>query len=108
MKYTEQPDGTLAPNPGHEALWNYFGLTYASFLTLPRACMHEMPDEWQAKMAELLHEWDAAWDNVPEEFGVGFQVRASRGGGRLVPMPEILVNYRHPDSKTIQSWLTTP
>ena len=106
MRYHEQPDGSLAPNPGYEALWNYFGLTYASFLTLPRACMHEMPDDWQGRMAALLHEWDEAWSNAPEDVSVGFQVRACRGGGRLVNMPDVLVNYRHPESDRIRSWMT--
>jgi hypothetical protein len=68
--------------------------------------MHEMPDEWQAQMAVLLHQWDASWGNVPDEFSVGVEVRAHRGGGRLVPMPEILGNYRHPESDTLRSWMT--
>jgi len=44
---------------GYDKLWSWFGLSYASFLTLPRVMMHEMPDEWQGKMADLLEEWDS-------------------------------------------------
>lgn len=106
MKYTKQPDGTHTPNPGHEALWRYFGLSRASFLTMSRAFMHEMPDEWQAKMAELLHQWDDAWDytKLPNHLKVDLEVRAKRNG-RLVELPEDLTNYRHPDSEVIRTWM---
>lgn len=32
---------------GENALWLWFGLSRASWLTLPRVLMHEMPDEWR-------------------------------------------------------------
>ena len=47
---------------GYDRLWNYFGLSYASWLTMPRVLMHEMPDSWQLKMAKLLEEYDNYWD----------------------------------------------
>lgn len=34
---------------GKEKLWQWFSLSYAAWLTLPRVLMHEMPDEWQRK-----------------------------------------------------------
>jgi hypothetical protein len=80
---------------GHEALWLWFGLSYASWLTLPRVLMHEMPDEWQKRMAELLREWDETWDikKMPQlEMAV-----TMKHGGRFVKAPEWLTNYRHPD-----------
>lgn len=107
MNYNEQPDGSYAPDPGYEALWNWFGLSRDSWVTMPRAMMHHMPDEWQAKMAELLNEWSVAWANAPDEVSVGTRVSAHRGG-RFVKMPEILCNYRHPDSETIRSWMAPP
>lgn len=39
--------------PGYDALWGWFGLSRASFLVLPRVLMHEMPDDWQLRMAAL-------------------------------------------------------
>ncbi len=57
-----QPAPTAASCSGHDRLWAWFSLSYASFLTLPRVMMHEMPDEWQDKMAALLEEWDDTWD----------------------------------------------
>jgi hypothetical protein len=34
-------------NVGREKLWDWFGLSYASWLTLPRVLMHEIPNEWR-------------------------------------------------------------
>lgn len=55
---------------GFERLWAWFGLSRASWLTLPRCMMHEMPDDWQAKMAALLEQWDETWnsDHMPEPY----------------------------------------
>lgn len=85
--------------PGHDALWLWFGLSYAGWLTLPRVMMHEMPDDWQRRMAALLNEWDEAWDLnklPPMEMTV-----TMKEGGRFVATPDWLHNYRHPDRKSI-------
>lgn len=95
------------PESGYEKLWGWFGLSYASWVTLPRAMMHEMPDEWQAKMAALLEEWDDTWTKVPSDVSLNTCVSV-RKGNRYVKMPSILCNYRHPDSETIRSWMTPP
>lgn len=34
----------------------HFGLTYASWLVLPRVSLQEMPVDWQARFYALLHE----------------------------------------------------
>jgi hypothetical protein len=84
---------------GHDRLWLWFSLSRASFLTLPRVLMHAMPDEWQGQMAALLEEYDAAYTNLPD---IGSTVRATRGG-RLVAMPELYTNYRHPRREEIEA-----
>lgn len=86
--------------PGHDELWGYFGLSRASFVTLPRAFMHEMPDEWQAKMAALLHEWDETW-NWPEETGTA--IVCNRYENKFTAWPDWIVNYRHPMKRHIDS-----
>jgi len=88
--------------PGYERLWGWFGLSYASFLTLPRVFMHEMPDEWQNKMATLLQEFDAAFDtrDLPNT-----TVRATKNG-KLVKMPDFIINYRHPGQERIEACKT--
>tara|TARA_Y100001951_G_scaffold104787_1_gene117844 strand:- start:50605 stop:50793 length:189 start_codon:yes stop_codon:yes gene_type:complete len=49
---------------GKQELWNWFGLSYASFLTIPRVLMHQMSDEWQSEMCRLLQEYDETFPNV--------------------------------------------
>ncbi|MCR4307162.1 MAG: hypothetical protein NUV80_01220 [Candidatus Berkelbacteria bacterium] len=83
---------------GYDALWFWFGLSHASWLTLPRVLMHEMPDEWQGKMAELLNEYDAAFPNQPD---LGTQVQVTHKG-KLTRTPSWLINYRHPEYKEIE------
>ena len=80
-------------------LW--FGLSYASFLVLPRVGMQAMPNEWQEKMAELLNEYTDTIDT--SAFGVkGCTVMAKDGDGKFMKMPEDLLNYRHPSRETIE------
>lgn len=93
----KKSNGTVLERSGHDALWLWFGLSRAGWLTLPRVMMHEMPDEWQAKMAELLNEWDETWKNQPD---IVIEVRAKRSG-KLIPVPKFLCNYRHPDRTQI-------
>ncbi|HEK2896779.1 hypothetical protein [Proteus terrae] len=79
-------------------LWNWFGLSYASFLVIPRVLMHEMPTEWQDKMAALLHEYDETFDTsaVCNSVVVG----AKDKNNRFMKMPEYM-NYRRPDREEI-------
>jgi len=83
---------------GYESLWGWFGLSYASWLTLPRVLMHEMPDKWQSQMAELLKEYDETWNFSNVELRTIVQCRKNK---KLIKTPDWLINYRHPDSKTI-------
>jgi hypothetical protein len=84
---------------GREKLWLWFELSYASFLTLPRVLMHEMSDEWQGKMADLLNEYDEAFPNKPN---IGSRVQITDLNGKLISCPEWMKDYRHPDRRVIQ------
>ena len=109
MTETPKVDSADAPRPmfsseatgyvqgGYDRLWDWFSLSYASFLTLPRAMMHEMPEEWQWKMAALLEEWDKTWDSneLPEP-----SVTAKKDG-KFTKWPDWLLNYRHPNKAEI-------
>nr|DAV90199.1 MAG TPA: SlyX-like protein [Bacteriophage sp.] len=75
----------------------YFGLTYASWLTLPRVLMEAMPEEWKRSMATLLNQYDDAYPNQPS-YGTTVRVTVD---GKMVRTPEWLVNYRHPDRSMI-------
>lgn len=82
---------------GYRALWGWFCLSRASFLTLPRVLMHEMPDEWQGKMTALLEEYEAAFPNQPD---IGTRVQITENG-KLVKTPDWILNYRHPQKSDI-------
>ncbi|MBT3807641.1 MAG: hypothetical protein HOG03_24090 [Desulfobacula sp.] len=82
---------------GKDDLWLWFGLSYASFLTLPRVMMHAMPDLWQKQMSILLKEYDEMFPNQPR---LGTRVQATKDG-KLTKMPEFLKNYRHPHHEKI-------
>lgn len=92
--YTEQ-------HTGHDNLWLWFSLDYASWLTLPRVLMHEMPDEWQDKMSDLLNEWDETWDTSGIDYK--FTVSMKEHNGRFIKMPDWLCNYRYPKRDVIES-----
>lgn len=96
----------MSNTDGHDALWKWFGLSRASFLTMPRVMMHAMPDEWQAKMAVLLDEWDAEWD-TSNTSDPGLHVSA-KVGNRFTAMPDWLLQYRHPDIAEIESRRRAP
>lgn len=90
---------------GYEKLWGWFGLSRASFLTLPRTLMHEMPDEWQAKMADLLEEYDATFDRSAF---YDCKVMAVGENGKFTSWPEWLLQYRRPDVDRIDAIRAKP
>ena len=83
---------------GYDELWEYFELSYASWLTTPRVLLHAMPDEWQHKLAILLKEYH---DTSPNQPDLGTRVQVTDLDGKLVKAPQWLLNYRHPDHEAI-------
>lgn len=79
---------------GYDKLWGWFGLSYASFCTMPRILMHEMPDAWQSKMADLLAEFDATFQTseLPR-----CKVMAVDESGKFSRWPDWLLHYRRPE-----------
>ncbi len=102
---TGESDGDHPPVRGYDELWKWFGLSRATFCTLPRIFMHAMPDEWQRSMAVLMAEWDATWDssNMPSPY-----VSAMGENNKFTRWPADLLNYRHPDSLFIDSMRKKP
>lgn len=78
---------------GKDRLWLWFGLSRSSWLTMPRVMMHQMPDHWQSRMADLCEEWDEHWDSsdMPSP-----RVIAVDNNGRFTKWPAQLLDYRHP------------
>lgn len=88
----------LARMSGEDRLWNWFGLSRASFLTMPRVMMHAMPDDWQMQMAKLCEEWDATWnsEHLPTP-----AVMARDNRNTFRSWPSWVLNYRHPDYREL-------
>lgn len=84
---------------GSERLWTWFGLSYATFLVMPRVFMHAMPDDWQERMSVLLEDYNEAFPQSDAPFD-GCRVSVVKNG-RYVSMPPELLNYRHPDRQAI-------
>lgn len=56
-----QHDEAVTPEPIHE----WFELTYAQYLTIPRSALQSMPTEWQRRFVDCLDELDARIDWRP-------------------------------------------
>ncbi|MEO0975987.1 MAG: hypothetical protein AAFY24_01960 [Pseudomonadota bacterium] len=87
---------------GKDRLSRWFGLSYASWLTMPRSFMQQMPDEWQRQMAILLEQYDDAltW---PEDLPSSYVV--ARKDNRFTSWPDWVVNYRRGDPKPIRKMM---
>ena len=67
----------------------WFELTYAQYLTIPRSVLQSMPEDWQADFTRLLERLDDAIDWRPKEGR--YWVRLKDGAGKFVCDP--LMDY---------------
>ena len=81
MTYEEVEQGHFG-SPIHE----WFELSYAQFLTVPRLVMESMPYEWQCEMAKLLREMDATFDWRPENGRYWVKLRDENGRFSTPPL----------------------
>ncbi len=88
---------TFPERKGYDALWLWFGLGRASWLTIPRVLMHDMPDEWQGKMAELLKEYEQTYPVQPE-ITVNVTIKENN---KFTKLFDWLNDYRHPCKNSI-------
>jgi hypothetical protein len=78
---------------------DWFELTYAQYLTVPRSIMERMPAEWQQQMAQLLTELDETFDWRPHDGRYWVELRDGKGRYQVDPLKE----YRHPNDNYIDS-----
>lgn len=52
------------PLAEHEAIHEWFGLTYANYLVLNRSLLQSMPDVWQTRFVGCLRELDRAFGHL--------------------------------------------
>lgn len=83
----EEPDSVpYADGP----IWNWFGLTYSSYVVFPRRAACSMPLEWQERFVTLMEE---ASERLPDEAIVSEYYVRRREGGKFVEDPN--VPYKH-------------
>lgn len=74
------------------AMHGHFGLSYASYLVLPRLAIQSMPSIWQGKLVALMEEMgETLAVDCPEKGSYRISVRDDRG--RFINDPQN--NYRH-------------
>lgn len=83
-----------------EPVHGWFGLTYASYLCLPRSLLEAMPVEWQRRFVGCLRELEAEFPVCWPPDGT-YDVRVRNEKGRFVDDP--LRQYRRPDRVLIES-----
>lgn len=79
-----------ATYPDHVHDW--FELSYAQFLTVPRLVMQSMSPAWQAKMVDLLKEMDDTFDWRPKDGRYWVQIRDDKG--RFLTVDAAICDYR--------------
>ena len=94
-KYDSDPFGKFGGK-----IHEYFGLSYANFLVLPRVIMESMSNEWQTKMCDLLSELNETFDWLPDDIDLYVQMRKD---GKIIKLIPELCNYRHPDEDWLES-----
>ena len=62
-----------------KTIHDWFELSYAQYLTVPRLVMQSMPVEWQSKMVALLCELDNTFDWRPKEGRYWVRLKDSQG-----------------------------
>lgn len=69
-----------AEDPIHE----WFGLSYNSYLVMPRSCLQSMPVEWQKRLIALIKEAQQTLylDDMPD-----YRVNAVNSDGKFVSDP---------------------
>lgn len=71
--------------------WDYFGLSYASWLVLPRVALQSMSPQWQAQFFALVQELTETLE-YPEGYTDEFTV-IMRKGNKFVK--NVFPHYRH-------------
>ena len=86
-------DARLEERPIHR----WFGLSYSSYLVLPRLALQAMPADWQARFVALLEEGRrlGLGPATDANYTVSRRARASAMRGKIVSDP--WSDYRHGD-----------
>lgn len=85
-----------------EFMEQFWSISRAEYLTVPRSIIQLMPIEWQNKMARLMEEMNDAINWHPEgennywvQLGTQHFEDEDDGEGRIISIPDPLQEYRH-------------
>ncbi|SEG44446.1 hypothetical protein SAMN04489712_105252 [Thermomonospora echinospora] len=81
--------GPGATRPTQDHIHQWFELTYANYLVLPRAVLQSAPDTWQAQFVALLRELDEMYEHLDWP---SYRVNAVDDNGRFIKDP--IPHYR--------------
>ncbi len=82
----------------------WFELTYASYLVLPRSLMQDMPGPWQRRFVELMEEFESTFDYLEADHSYRVQLRChidTVGDEEIYEdLDDPLARYRYPPDLT--------
>jgi len=82
-----------------------FGLTYASWIVMPRVLMENMPPDWQKRFVDIWEEFNDTWD-MNEVYKHGDPHVQLRKGGRFNSIKHTgLPHYRHASMADLEKFL---
>jgi hypothetical protein len=87
-------DSEVTPDPviyQDGPIHTWFGLSYASYLVLPRLVLDAMPQEWQGRFVGLLGELDDRYGYVLDRGTYSVQLKDDAGRFQHDPLSD----YRH-------------
>ena len=70
----------------HEPIHEWFELSYAQYLTIPRSVLQSMPAAWQARFVACLEELDATIDWRPPSGRYWVQLKNNEGRYQVDPL----------------------
>lgn len=83
---------------------DWFELTYAGWLTIPRVLLQAMSEEWQRRFVECLDEMDEEFESMGCD-GLEIEVRFKKDG-KYVKTSDHVCDYRHPHQEWLDSLRT--
>lgn len=100
------PDAADPDDPREGPMHEWFSLTRASHLVLPRVILQSMTVPWQRQLVGLLEQARAACEAAGVGLAGSYYVRALDGEGRLTD--EDLPHYRHAPLLGDPAWADAP
>ena len=77
---------------------DWFGLTYAHYLTIPRRLLESMPGDWQARFVKCLEELGETFDWMPGHHNYWVSLRRIVDGRFVSIDQDPFCDYRHEPS----------